>query len=215
MQARGETFYIGRKGLVDVVVYDALACNSIWINHCINNKIIPVVHVKENNISSIKEIKSKINKSKSKAEWRDCKRSCMVKAYEESFKMDGVTGTLRFVKFSKKTPEGKYSQVLVVTTDFDIPLQKLYKIMHKRWDIENSTFNKLKTYANLDHCFVHHANAIEAILHLMVTANNIMQLFVHRRLIGKAVKEMPEKELIRLIEKEMYIYKDKLVIDTC
>ncbi|HHX12451.1 MAG TPA: hypothetical protein GX731_06480 [Clostridiales bacterium] len=49
----------------------------------------------------------------------------------------------------------------------------------------------------------------------MVTANNIMQLFVHRRLIGKAVKEMPEKELIRLIEKEMHIYKDKLVIDTC
>ena len=49
----------------------------------------------------------------------------------------------------------------------------------------------------------------------MVTANNIMQLFVHRRLTGKTVKEMPEKELIRLIEKEMYIYKDKLVIDTC
>ena len=87
--------------------------------------------------------------------------------------------------------------------------------MHKRWDIENSTFNKLKTYANLDHCFVHHANATRAILHLMVTANNIMQLFVHRRLASKTVKEMPEKELIRLIEKEMYIYKDKLVIDTC
>ncbi|HHX61602.1 MAG TPA: spermidine/putrescine ABC transporter substrate-binding protein, partial [Epulopiscium sp.] len=78
-----------------------------------------------------------------------------------------------------------------------------------------STFNKLKTYASLDHCFVNHANAIESILHLMVTANNIMQLFVHRRLTGKTVKKMPEKELIRLIEKEMYIYKDKLVIDTC
>ena len=46
----------------------------------------------------------------------------MVKAYEEGFKMDGVTETLRFVKFRKKTSEGKYSQVLVVTTDFDIPL---------------------------------------------------------------------------------------------
>jgi len=184
------------KGLVDIVVYDALACNSIWINHCINNKMIPVVHVKENNISSIKEIKSKINKSKSKAEWRNSKRSCVVKAYEEGFKMDGVTRTLRFVKFSKKTPEGKYSQVLVVTTDFDIPLHTLYKIMHKRWDIENSTFNKLKTYASLDHCFVHHANATRSILHIMVTANNIMQLFVHRRLAGKAVKDMPGKGVV-------------------
>lgn len=201
--------------MVDIVVYDALACNSVWINHCIKYKITPVVHVKENNISSIKEIKSKINKSKCKEEWQDFKISCLVKAYEESFKMDGVTDTLRFVKFSKKTAGGKYSQVLVVTTDFDIPLQTLYKIMHKRWDIENSTFNKLKTYAGLDHCFVHHTNAIEAILHLMITANNIMQLFVHRRLTSKTVKEMPEKELIRLIEKGMYTYKEKLVLDTC
>lgn len=201
--------------LVDIVVYDALACNSVWINHCINNKITPVVHVKENNISSIKEIKSKINKTKCKEEWQDLKRDCQVKAYEESFRMEGVTDPLRFVKFSKKSPEGKYSQVLVVTTDFNILLETLYKIMHKRWDIENSTFNKLKTYAGLGHCFVHHTNAIEAILHLMITANNIMQLFVHRRLTGKAVKEMPEKELIRLIEKYMYTYKDKLVIDTC
>jgi len=57
-----------------------------------------------------------------------------------------------------------------LTTDFDIPLQTLYKII---------------------------------------------QLFVHRRLTGKTVKEMLEKELIRLVEKEMYIYKEKLVIDTC
>lgn len=203
------------NSMVDIVVYDALACNSIWINHCINNKITPVVHVKENNISSIKEIKNKINKSKCKEEWRYSKRSCVVRAYEKGFKMDGVRGTLRFVKFRKKTHEGKYSQVLVVTTDFNIPLQTLYKIMQKRWDIENSTFNKLKTYANLDHCFVHHTNAIEAILHLMITANNIMQLFVHRRLASQAVKKMPEKELIRLIEKDMYTYKEKLVIDTC
>jgi len=50
------------NNMVDIVVYDALACNSVWINHCINKKITPVVHVKENNIFSIKEIKSKINK---------------------------------------------------------------------------------------------------------------------------------------------------------
>jgi len=89
--------------LLDIVVYDALACNGVWINHCINNKITPVVHVKENNISSIKQIKSKINKSKCKEGWQDFKRDCEVKAYEESFKMDGVTDPLRFVKFSKKT----------------------------------------------------------------------------------------------------------------
>lgn len=71
-----------------------------------------------------------------------------------------------------------------------------------------SKINKLKTYAGLDYCFVHHTNVIEVILHLMVTVNNIMQLFVHRRLPSKKVKEIPEKELIRLIRKDMYTYKE-------
>lgn len=39
--------------------------------------------------------------------------------------MDEVLEPLRFVKFSKKSKQGKYSQVLMVTTDFNIPLQTL------------------------------------------------------------------------------------------
>ena len=45
--------------------------------------------------------------------------------------------------------------------------------MHMRWDIENSLFNKLKTYTALEHCFVHHLSVIEAILYLMSIANNL------------------------------------------
>lgn len=202
------------KGMVDIVVYDALACNSVWINHCIANKVTPVIHVKENNICSIKEVKRRIGKSKCKQIWCDHKRSCEVKAYEESFEMDGVSVPLRFAKFTKKTLEGKYSQVLVITTDFDIPLKTLYKIMHKRWDIENS-FNKLKTYAGLEHCFVHHPNAIEAVVYLLITAANIIQLFRYKRLTSQTIRRMTEKELIRLLEKEMYTYKGNMVINTC
>lgn len=162
------------KNILDVVVHDALACNSSWINHCMDNKVIPVVHVKDNNITSIKEVKTKINKSDVKELWQDKKRGCEVKAYEESFRMDEVSDPIRFVKFSKKTRQGNYSQVLLVTSANNIPLQTLYKMMHMRWDIENSLFNKLKTYSALDYCFVHHPNAIEAILYLMSIATNLM-----------------------------------------
>ena len=48
--------------LFDVVVYDALACNSKWINHCLNLEVDVVVRVKNNNNNSIKAIKKKINK---------------------------------------------------------------------------------------------------------------------------------------------------------
>ncbi len=101
------------KNTLDVVVYDALACNSSWINYCIDHKVIPIVHVKDNNITSIKEVKTKINKSNVREVWQDEKRECEVKAYEEIFKMDEVTVPLRFVKFSKKSKQGKYSQILI------------------------------------------------------------------------------------------------------
>lgn len=129
------------KNILDVVVYDALACNSSWINHCMDNKVIPVVHVKDNNITSIKEVQTKINKSDVKELWQDKKRGCEVKAYEESFRMDEVSDPLRFVKFSRKTRQGNYSQVLLVTSAKNIPLQTLYKKMHMRWDIENNLFS--------------------------------------------------------------------------
>lgn len=204
------------KHTIDVVVYDALACNSSWINHCISNKVTPVIHVKENNITSIKEVKTKINKSIVKEIWKDEKRECEVRAYEESFYMDEVTEPLRFVKFTKKTKTNRYSQVLLVTSDFNIPLQTLYKMMHMRWDIENSLFNKLKTYSALEHCFVHHPNAIEATLYLMSIASNLMQLFIFRRLSGNEIKLLTQKEIVRLLEKELYLlkYNRKYLFDT-
>lgn len=98
------------KHTIDIVVYDALACNSSWINHCTTNKVISVIHGKDNNITSIKEVKTRINKSNIKEIWQDERRECEVKAYEETFKIGKVTDSLRFVKFSKKTNQGKYSQ---------------------------------------------------------------------------------------------------------
>ncbi len=204
------------KHTIDVVVYDALACNSNWINHCMANKVTPVIHVKDNNIRSIKEVKTKINKSDLKELWQDEKRECEVTAYEELFYMDEVTEPLRFVKFRKKTKTNRYSQVLMITSDFNIPLQTLYKMMHMRWDIENSLFNKLKTYSALEHCFVHHPNAIEAILYLLSIATNLTQLFIFRRLSGSEIKLLTQKEIVRLLEKGLYLlkYNRKYIFDT-
>ncbi len=201
---------------IDVVVYDALALGSGWINHCNEHNITPIVHVKDNNINSIKEVKIRVNQSIEKGAWFDEKRGCEVSAYEEKFNMDGVVEPLRFVKFTKKKTKVDRSQVLLVTTDFSIPLQTLYKMMHQRWDIENSVFNKLKTYGALDHCFVHEPNAIEAILYLMIIAYNLMQLFIFRRLSGEDIKKFTQKEIVRLLEKELYRmrYSSQYSLDT-
>ena len=77
--------------------------------------------------------------------------------------------------------------------------------MHMRWDIENSMFNKLKTYDTLEHCFVHHPNVIKAILYLMSIDSNLTQLFIFRRLSGNKIKLLTQKEIVRLLEKELYL----------
>ena len=108
------------------------------------------------------------------------------------------------------------SQVLLITTDFNIPLRTLYKMMHMGWDIENSLFNKLKVYSALGHCFMHNPNAIEAILYLMSIASNLTQLFIFRRLSGNEIKILTQKEIIRLLEKELYLlkYNRQYIFDT-
>ncbi|MFT5871834.1 MAG: putative transposase YbfD/YdcC, partial [Clostridium sp.] len=136
-----------------------------------------------------------------------------IKAYEKNFNMNNVDKPLRFVKFIKKKNDKKYSQILLISTSFEIPLKVLYKIISARWDIENSVFNNLKTYCALDRCFVHNINAIEAILYLMIIASNLMQLFINRRL-KSFIKS--QKEVVRLIIKELYLLREnrQLIFNT-
>lgn len=187
------------KGIVDVVTYDALACNSIFLNDCINLKVDAVIRVKGNNNLALDEVKKMTNTQLPIKTWFDGK--CEITAYESVFTMEGVLEPLRYVKFAKRKSNGDRSQVLVVTTAMDIRLKTVYKIMKARWDIENRTFNNLKNNANLNHSFVHGGNATEAILYLMFIASNLFQLFKTRRLRNHVPIQI---ELVRLLLRGLY-----------
>lgn len=84
---------------------------------------------------------------------------------------------------------------------------KFHRSTHHR------VFNNLKNNANLNHCFVHGGNAVEAVLYLMFIASNLFQLFKVRRL----KNHVPvQKELVRLLLKGLYFSKgyDDLFLDT-
>lgn len=182
------------KSFIDIIVYDAIGCNSEWINACINSGINAVVRVKGNHINSIKEVKRIVNKSEPAERWTDHKAYENIQVYEELFRMDNITQELRFVKFLLKKPNKKRTQIMIVTTDLEMDLATLYKIICSRQDIENSVFHNLKTECKMEHCFVHGGNAIEAILCLMFVASNLVQLFYYRR-IRKSIST--QVELIR------------------
>ena len=172
-----------------------------------------VVRVKKNNNKSIKEVKRRVNKQDPVEIWTGEKGFENIKVYETIFEMDNVGRQLRFVKFTMKYPDKKRSQIMIVTTNMDMSMKALFKMIRTRWCIENSTFNNLKTECGLEHCYTHGGNAVEAILYLIFIANNIMQLFLIRRLKGRYETQ---REIVRLLLKGLYLlkYKPEIVFNT-
>jgi hypothetical protein len=194
------------KSFIDVVVYDALACNSIWINHCKDLGIDAIVRAKNNNNKSLRKVKKKVNKLDPIEVWNAEKGFEKVEIYESMFTMDNVLQPLRFVKFTMKHINKKRTQIMIITTLMGMPLKTLFKIIRARWDIENSIFNNLKSECGLEHCFVHGGNAVEAVLYLIFIASNIMQLFLIRRLKKHFTTQ---REMVRLLIKGLYMLKYK------
>lgn len=199
--------------LFDVVVYDALACNSKWISHCIDLDINVVIRAKENNINSLRDVKKRTNKKEPVEIWENEKGLESIKIFESTFNMDNVNQPLRFVKFAMKHIDGRHSQILIVTTCMKMGLDTLFKMIRARWDIENKVFNNLKTKCGLEHCYVHGGNAVEAVIYLIFISGNILQLFLQRRL--KKHYET-QKEIVRLLQKGLYLlkYDTKLIFST-
>ncbi len=194
-------------------MYDALACNSEWINTCIDAKIDTVVRVKKNNINSIKEVKYTVNKSEPDEIWQNYEGYKSVEVYAGYFKMNNVGPELRFIKFHQRKQNNKRTQIMIITTSMDLEPNTLYKIIKARQDIENSIFHKLKTECGLSHCYVHGGNAIEAVLCLIFLASNYIELFYCRR-IRKSLNT--RIELIRQLYKGLYLLKNstELIINT-
>ena len=90
--------------------------------------------------------------------------------------MDNVERELRYVKFLMKYPDGKCSQIMIVTTCMEKDLKTLFKIIRARWLRENSIFNNLKKECGLVHCFVHVGNAVEAVICLIFIAVNLVKM---------------------------------------
>jgi len=62
------------------------------------------------------------------------------------------------------------------------PTETLWRILHRRWDIENKAFHDLKKFWGFGHNYHHDPTAFMVMLYLAVIAMNLTFLFYHRRL---------------------------------
>ena len=72
---------------------------------------------------------------------------------------------------------------------------------------------KFKINCNLEHYYVYGSNTLEAILYLLHISNNIMQLFLSRRL---KRRYETQREMVRVLFKGLYLlkYRDDLIFNS-
>ena len=196
----------------DVIVTDALYCKSTWIKEVLSIGMDAVIRVKDVRLHIVKDALGVFKSREADTDWivnKSRNKYINIKAWDEDdFEMPDIEIKVRFVKFLEEIHDGdevQMREVWIITTNKNIPVQTLWKIIHSRWDIENNVFRQLKTEWHLEHCFIHNPTGIEATLKFMVLAFNLMQLYFFRCIRDFRKKRMLQIDIIEDLKDEMLL----------
>lgn len=189
-----ESLYERFHHFTDMLVCDALYANAPFINQVRRFGIHPIIRMKNTRLNIVKDALGLFKKRQPNHVWcvREKNKRIRIEAWEEyELEMTNVCEKVRFVRFvehiqtlcrGKVVKEETKEVMLVTTCGSEVGLESLWKMIHKRWDIENCLFHVLKTYCQLDHRFVDGINAICACVAFQVLVFNLWQLFLFRYL---------------------------------
>jgi Transposase DDE domain. len=188
----------------DIIVADALYCKSTWVKEVLSIGMDAVIRVKD----ALALFKC----HEANKEWiikQGSKKYTRVKAWDEdNFEMPDSNIKVRFLKFVEEIHIGdkiEFKEGWIITTDKFASSESLWKIMHKRWHIENNAFHQLKTEWHLDHCFLHSPTGVETVLMFIIIAFNLMQLYFFRCIRGFRKKRMLQIDFIEDMRDEMLL----------
>ena len=196
----------------DIIVADALYCKTTWIKEVLFLGINAVVRVKDERLHIVKDALALFKCREADKEWIIKKKGNKyrkIKSWDEDgFEMSNSDIKVRFIKFVEEIHNGDKIEIKegwIITTDKITSVETLWKVMHKRWDIENNAFHQLKTEWYLDHCFLHSPTGVETVLMFIIIAFNLMQLYFFRCIRGFRKKKMLQINIIEDIRDERFI----------
>ena len=195
----------GNYRYADVITLDSLFAKAPVINEIAEQNKIAVIRVKQENYNIIKDTaglfagrKPDLEKELSlKSSWYSEDRSGKKYTYRveiwdaEGFESwAGVRVPLRVLKIKEMRIYRNGNKLCgpvvtyMVTTagKATLPTESAWRILHRRWDIENKTFHVLKEHWGFGRNYHHDAEAFMAMLWLTVIAVNLFYLFYYRRL---------------------------------
>ncbi len=177
--------------MIDIIVGDAIYLNKKFIKELLGMDYQCVLRLKDNNSSIIEDAEG-IFKTKKPEEWkkprkevnRNIHKERKIKAWTDVFEYEGIK--VRVVKFeeryNKTKKEEQVDVIYVMSTDINISVQTINKIIHARWDIENNGFNELKNYWNMKHCFISDENAIDVMIETIIISYNLWEMYLYQHL---------------------------------
>jgi hypothetical protein len=202
----------------DILVFDALFAKAPVIKEVLSQNKIAVIRVKQENYHIVKDANALFQKRKPDLEdilnlnsnfyeedqsgkkyryqvriwdeenfasWEEAPCALRVLRVEET--RLSVTGEI----LNEKT----VTHIVTTASKTTLPTKSLWRIMHRRWDIENKIFHDLKTYWGFKHSFHHKENAFMAMRWLIVLAFNLFNLFYYRRISHSGRKGLAKKHL--------------------
>ncbi|OAT83470.1 transposase [Desulfotomaculum copahuensis] len=196
----------------DIIVADALYCKSTWIKEVLSIGMDAVVRVKDERLNIVKDALGLFKCREADKEWTVKKKSnnyIKIKAWDEdNFQMPNSDIEVRFIKFIEEIHSSSKVEIKeswIITTSKVTSVETLWKIIHKRWEIENNAFHQLKTEWHLNHCFLHSHEGVETVLMFIIIAFNLMQLYFFRCIRNFREKHMLQIDIIEDIKDEIFI----------
>jgi hypothetical protein len=173
----------------DVVLGDALYFEAPYINFCVSRGKRVIVVLKGDRRVLLQDAKGVFSLLKPKT-WKEADAVIQAWDAEDFLSSEGVHVPLR-VLHTHETLRKRHRQAGRWGTEVEthswwwvttlpasqLPTRLLWKIAHRRWEIENDLFHTLATYWSLDHCFRHEPTAIVNFILTLLIAFVLLQSF--------------------------------------
>lgn len=211
----------------DVVALDSLYAGAPVINKLLYQNVIGVIRVKQEHYNLVQDAEGLFSKRNPdlvkkgvsiKSDWYEEDRAG--RKYNYDLKIWDAEGFTTWEKISKplrilKVEETRVDHrgnplcdpqvtyIIVTAGKNDISAETVWRILHRRWDIENKTFHDLKKYWSFGHDFHHEDNAFWVMRWLIVIVVNLFMLFFFRRLPGYS-RENTQKGLVSALFCTLY-----------
>jgi hypothetical protein len=190
----------------DIITLDSLYAKPPIINEIIDQNMIAVIRVKQQNYHIIRDAEElfagrkpdfsgvlSLNSSWYPDDDTSGRKYCYrvriwdSPGFESWSKVKTPLRVLR-IEETRVSHSGKILSEPVVThlvttaDEVTVPTETLWRILHRRWDIENKVFHDLKKFWGFGHNYHHDPTTFMVMLYLAVIAMNLTFLFYHRRL---------------------------------